>query len=319
MSTLNVSIAVDETVAPTTRNGVNLKNIETRGFVIIRNFLRPEEVDILVKDYYESKTRAQNANYPITYTGPDVFPLLREKIMKYSRAVGKVTSTHVDADQGGVYFSVKKGINFPWHQDHESFYTNQNHIDYLNFYMIIIKDKAEEANLNIVPFDKLKARSPEYHKKLVGRGAVSYIVKNGETHIQSDEPGEKVGILPYDIGSLAETPQLNVGDLLLLRGDSIHSTQASDSARVALSIRMVNSQNRINLKKMVNGNKFKMVMLMNNRQTFNKIFNAFKQLNVTEATYADLIGKFYLDNTPVPSKLKFIIRVLKLRLKLMFA
>lgn len=296
----------------------DLKEIETRGFVVVRNFLSPDEIDILVKDHNESKSRAQNANYPITYMGPEVFPLLRDRIMEFCEAVGKVTSTHVDADQGGVYFSVKKGINFPWHQDHESFYTNQNHIDYLNFYMIVAKDRPDEANLNVIPFDKLKARSPECYNKVVGQGAVSYTVRNGETHVYSDEPGSKIGVLPYDIGILAETPQLNPGDLLLLRGDSIHSTQASDFARVALSIRITNYQNRINLKKMVNGNKFKMIMLTKNRQTFNKIFNAFDKLNAREATYADLISKFAVDNSATPSKFKFMARIFKLRLQLLF-
>ncbi len=304
--------------ATAVRPTVDLKAIETRGFAVIRNFLNQEELNILLNDYNESKNRAQNANYPITYLGPEVFPLLREKIMELSEAVGKVTSTCVDSDQGGIYFSVKKGIKFDWHQDHESFFMNQNHTDYLNFYTIILKEKPEEANLHVIPFDKFKAKSPEYFERVVGGGAIRYEVHNNETRIISDETGKKIGTLPYDIGTLAETPQLNAGDLLLLRGDLIHSTQIADSARVALSVRMANSKNRISLKKMVNGSKAKRITMTNNRQVYTKIFNAFEQLNAVESTYSELIAKFNLDQSPAPSKFKFLLRLFKLRLQLIF-
>lgn len=321
METLTLGDAATYTAAPATAapalSNINFSAVQTRGFVVIRNFLSQEELDILVQDHAQS--RALNGNYPITYAGPGVFPLLRDKILQLSQAVGKVTSTHVDADQGGVYFSVKKGIKFAWHQDHESFYMNQNHIDYLNFYMVIVKEKAEEANLHVVPFDKFRAKSSPYYDRVVGQGAISYEVRDGETHIKSDEPGEKIGVLPYDIGQIAETPHLNAGDLLLLRGDSIHSTQASDTARVALSIRMVNSQSMISLKKMVHGNRFKMVMMMNQRSVFYKIFSAFERLKTNNASYGELIGLIAVDNSPTPSKLKFILKVVLLRLRLLFA
>ena len=38
---------------------------------------------------------------------------------------------------GGTYFSTEKGINFGWHQDHESYFVNQTHQHYLNIYMPI--------------------------------------------------------------------------------------------------------------------------------------------------------------------------------------
>lgn len=309
---------MNETLAPA-RISANLKAIETKGFVVIRNFLDQEEIDIITNDFNESKRRAKNANYPISYAGSEIVDLLREKVTALSESVAEVTSTHVDADQGSLYFSISRGINFGWHQDHESYFLNQDHINYLNFYMIIVKEKREEANLNVIPFDSLKSRSPEYYQKIVGGGAARYEISEGRTHIISDETGKKIGILPYDIGALVETPQLNAGDLLLLRGDLIHSTQVSDSARVALSLRMVSSNTRVSLKKMVSGGKAKRAMMTKNRQTYSRIFNAFKTLKVSESTYAELIDVINQDNSPTPKKWSFVLRHWKLRLRYMFS
>ena len=43
------------------------------------------------------------------------------------------------------YFATEKGINFGWHQDHESYFVNQTHQHYLNIYIPI---KKSELGLN---------------------------------------------------------------------------------------------------------------------------------------------------------------------------
>lgn len=299
-------------------NKLNVESIETKGYVLIRNFLTPEEIEFIRQDYYEAKD-AGNDNYSVSYAGHKVLQLLYDKVIDVSKEVENITSTHVDTDQGLVYFSIKKGINLPWHQDHESYFMNQDHINYLNFYMIIIKEKPEEANLRLIPFDRLRMKSPAYYKKLVGGGATSFTYRNGKTNIFSGQTGSSLGELPYDIDSIAEIPQLNVGDLLLLRGDIIHSTQLANSERVALSFRIASSRTKISLKKMVSGGKFKVVMMMKNRSNFNRILNAFSQLGVTEATNGELRTKINVDASPVPSKLRFLIRIFLLRLRLIFS
>ena len=41
------------------------------------------------------------------------------------------TAIRVDCNLGSFYFATARGA-FPWHQDHESYFTTQNHFDYLN-------------------------------------------------------------------------------------------------------------------------------------------------------------------------------------------
>lgn len=315
MNTIELSPVANHVIAPE-RFKADLREIETRGFVVIRNFLSLQEIDIIKKDYLIQRDRSDNANYSVAFAGAEVYELLSEKILKVGEEVGKVTSTHTDFDQGALYFSIK-GVKFSWHQDHECFFMNQNHIDYLNFYMVIIKEKVEEANLHVIPFDKLKAKSPEYYDMVVGSGARWYTVRDGVTHIYSDEVGASVGTIPFDIATIAETPHLNAGDLLLLRGDIIHSSQESNTNRIALSFRLAYSRTKVSLKKLVNGGKPKMVIMIRNKSNYNRIFDAFKKLNATVATNAELKSKIDL-HSPAPSKLRFILRIMGLRLRFMF-
>jgi hypothetical protein len=49
-------------------------------------------------------------------------------------------------------------------------------------------------------------------------------------------------VLSCDFDEIGDTPQLEAGDLLLLRGDVFHKTQDTDTDRIAISFRMVNSK-----------------------------------------------------------------------------
>src|SRR6185295_1132801 len=71
-------------------------------------------------------------------------------------------------------FATGRGISFSWHQDHESFFTIQNHYDYLNFYIPIVKPRKDKSNLSIVPFDVLERASARSFRKLVRGGATRF-------------------------------------------------------------------------------------------------------------------------------------------------
>lgn len=305
-------------IAKAGRTTGRLSDIETKGFAVVRDFLSHDEIDTIMQDYHAGQTRNQSDDFQISRACSQTFAMLHDRMMSVSEDVGKVTSTDVDVEQGGEYFSISNAVTFPWRQNETSFYLNQNHYNYLNFYMILSKDKREEASVGLIPFDRLKAMSPDCYYRIVG-GAGRFVVQNERTNIYGIEEGKKWGTLPYDIGTLSESHYLRAGDLLLMRGDVIHQLQHSDSGHIILAMRMANSQNRIRLKRMVSGSWPKIVVMMNNRRTFSRIFNAFEKLNAREASYLDLINKYLHDNSPAPSKFNFIIRLLKLRFQLMFS
>lgn len=114
----------------------------------------------------------------------------------------------------------------PWHQDHESFYIVQNHFDYVNFYMPIIKPDPTKSNICLVPFDVLQREAPRAHDFLVRNGAGHFHPVGGRWLATNDDLG---GIRASSMRTWRSSRSLpsSVGDLLLMRGDMVHRTQDS--------------------------------------------------------------------------------------------
>ncbi|MGW6622052.1 hypothetical protein ACWF99_12545 [Nocardia sp. NPDC055002] len=137
------------------------------------------------------------------------------------------------------FFSVdpddpEHSVNFPFHQEHGSYYDFREHLRYTNLYMVLDKADPTESNVTIIPFSELAAADQELHTLAVGSGAARY---TGRTRLD-DDSGSSVQF-QADLEVLAHTPLLSPGDLLLLRGDIIHRTQNQKCRRTAISIRSV--------------------------------------------------------------------------------
>src|SRR5205814_6232367 len=143
-----------------------------------------------------------------------------------------------------------------------------------NFYIPIIKPVRGKSNLAVVPFDVLGARSPEIAQASRGRGATRFAVKSGRmTVVHDNARGGRHGTLPFLLDDIAVTPELDAGDLLLLRGDVIHRTQDTDTRRVAASLRMMNARTRISRDEMVRGGMVKTVIMTQLRNEFQVLFD----------------------------------------------
>lgn len=131
-------------------------------------------------------------------------------------------------------------VDFPWHVDHESFYLYGQHRNYLNIWIPVEKERACDANLCVVPFDRLAAADPDLCRLVEGRGAI----KVDGRRFAFDATG-MTRDCGFDLDSIAEAPELRSGDLLVLRGDVLHRTQNQRAARTALSIRCVDASHTI--------------------------------------------------------------------------
>src|SRR6478752_5574784 len=152
----------------------NLQDLETRGFVLVRGFLAADELDALRADY-ESRPMDDNANYNARTPTSAAIATFQARIEDVLRQVRQQTSIKADVHVPTTsnYFTVgaTNGVDFPWHQDHESYYVLQNNFDYLNFYLPIIKPEVERSNLCIVPVDVLAEAAPQIHDFVERRGA----------------------------------------------------------------------------------------------------------------------------------------------------
>ena len=219
-------------------------NLTNRGFHIIRQYLDDEEITNFQKDYAGNEAIDNNA-YALGKVSPEVLCRIEKKL---SKLLESVKTQHVFAPNhlgGGAYFATENGIDFGWHQDHESLFIQQTHHDYLNIYIPIVKPNLTQSNLSVIPIDSWKAAAPAAWKLLEWQGASSVRLENGKTHISNDHSGGERVRLNFPIDEISETPHLNEGDALLLRGDMFHKTQDTRTSRVALSIRAWNKRRTV--------------------------------------------------------------------------
>ncbi len=280
-------------------------DLETRGFVIVRSFLSEEELRACGEDY-ASQPVGTNRNYSLSPVGGRAHEALQERVRDVLAAIRATTSLRVDLPLGGSYFATGRGIRFGWHQDHESFFAIQNHYDYLNFYVPIQKPRRDRSNLCIVPFDVLEKECPRTYRTLVRGGAANFVQVGKRTLVFLDDTG-RLHLMPSDLDRLAHTPELDPGDLLLLRGDMIHRTQDTETERVSLSFRAASSATLVERSRLADGGPMKAFMMMNDADNYERMFLAFDATGRKAVPFAELRDTIAgMQESPDMGRKKFI-------------
>ena len=277
------------TTAPAAASVVDFSGLQTRGFVVVPGFLSADELERLRADF-NSQPVAENKNYQLTDMSGAASAWMRQRVLDVIGVVRTTTDLKVDLPTSGQYFATgaKRGIYFPWHQDHESFFEIQNHYDYLNFYIPIVKPRPDKSNLSIVPFDVLAARSPRTYGRIV-RGGATRFDRIGPRHVALHDDGCTVHVVRGNLDHMAHSPMLQAGDLLLMRGDVIHKTQDAETERVALSFRAVSSTTIVRRSRLIRGGLLKARMMANHAHKYQRILAAFDDAGRLAMPYGELL------------------------------
>jgi hypothetical protein len=267
---------------------VQWKNLEAQGFVHIPAFLSPSQLAVCTEDYL-SQPVADNRNYALSNVTQRVVDCVRGSLREVIDLVQASTDIKVDLYLGASYFATKRGISFDWHQDHESYYLTQNHYDYLNFYIALVKPRKDKSNLSIVPFDVLQRESPRTFPHVYRSGASTSFSVGGRQVLMHDDSGA-VHAADTTFDRIAVTPQLEAGDLLLLRGDILHKTQDEETSRVALSIRLGFSKTIVRRSTLADGGRAKTRMMARNLSSYQRVFEAFDAAGRDELPLVTLIS-----------------------------
>jgi hypothetical protein len=271
-------------------SGVNWEDLETRGFVHIPAFLSPDELAACRADYAEQPVDAGNRNYELATASERGVGPVRHRIIEVLTAVNANTRLNVDQILDGTYFATTRGIVFNWHQDHESYFTCQNHFDYLNFYLPIVKPLRNKTNLCVVPFDVLERESPKTFRRVVRGGACTTYDLGGRQLVMQDQLGV-THLVRVNLNQLAYTPQLDEGDLLLMRGDILHKTEDNDTDRVSLSIRAANSGTMVRRAQLADGGLVKASVMSRNQQMYLTMFRVFEETGKSELPLSELLKR----------------------------
>lgn len=268
-------------------SSVDFKGLETRGFVLVPSFLSEAELQLCREDFASQPVNTGNRNYNLSPVTGKAHETVLERVREVLARVTASTNLCVNLPLEGSYFATGRGVEFDWHQDHQSFFSIQNHYDYLNFYIPIVKPRKDKSNLCIIPFDVLEKESPRTFRKVVRGGAAHFKRMGARTLVFLDDTGS-VHLMHKELARLAQTPELDPGDLLLMRGDVIHRTQDTETERVSLSFRAANGETLVHRSRLADGGPLKAWMMMNDADTYERMFRAFDTANKKALAFAAL-------------------------------
>jgi hypothetical protein len=257
-------------------DNVNTKDLETRGFLKIPNFLSVEEIDIIEKTHYSIiNSGSENKNYKVL-RGP-IPKSVEYKSFELLAKINQETDIRTNRLVSGADYLDNDFISFyKWHQDHESYYKWQNSYDHLNFWIPVVKPDPYYSGLEVIPLDNFRSIAPDFvDDYIIAQGAKICIKNFNPSRLKDDETGE-IHDLTFDLDTIKETIIIKPGDLLLLRGDILHRSQPSATHRISLSYRAVNDNGIISKQKFFSGCLTKKIMINNNIKAFNKIISLFE-------------------------------------------
>lgn len=247
--------------------------IAHHGFIVINNFIAQTEIHPNLNKYLANancfsdgviksipNTQMSSIRQRIKGVIPDLANALRLRI-----ALNRFAYCAVRIDKSSSAPELKKPFNLHqdpkaspggvlnWHLDHYSYYIYQDHINWLICYIPTHKPSRHFANLAIVPTDVVKQHDPYLHQKIKGRGAMRFRSAEADTleWFEARFPGQPIKIgdwfaiddyvdaspgfkLNIDLEAHKVVPELEAGDLLIMRADVIHRTNDAGSDRISV-------------------------------------------------------------------------------------
>jgi len=257
---------------------INLKDLETKGYCVLKNFLTQSEIQFVLNDF-NSATVGSNKNYQIKRPSLTCVQHVYSKVSALAKEIASSTDLNINMITNEYAFVDNQAINFKWHQEHEPFFTFQQLSNYAIFYMPIVKLQPNISGIDIIPFDELNKSVPEYVDLLKSNGARGFVASGNNTIVSEDSLDASFEI-PINFENIKVTPDIMPGDLVILRGNVIHRTQDTSTARVAFTVKFTDGEHLINKSTLLSGGPTKQRMINNNKSLYNRIL-----LSMTDKDY----------------------------------
>jgi len=237
------------------------------GYTVVPNFLNAEELELFRTDYTSNATTF--GHYGIKMVTRSVMDSVASNFTSMLSEIRQSTSIKADSIIYPQLYINNQKTSFDWHQEHESWYLEQESINHLNFYIPLHKESPHKSGISVIPMWVFKNQ----HDLLYNKGARRF-VPGERTKVIDDDAGEEF-YLDFDINKYSVTPNIMPGDLLLMRGDLIHKTQDTETERYSVSIRCTYGGKIISKSRLFSGCDTKMRYLENNSKLYNRVKNTF--------------------------------------------
>lgn len=228
----------------------NLRDLETKGFVILKDFFNNDELSLLLGLYRVEKEKLADTGFSnpryniVTLNTPDAIASKIESVLK---EISATTNLCVDSAQKSVSYYDTDYVNWKWHQDLEPYLIFQDSYNSINFWFPLVKTDPNGSGLSLVPMDKLMDADPTLvSDTILGHGGKGFWVKDDGTTEVRDHVSDKKYIINININEIMETPTVVPGDVIAFRYDVLHKTQPdSVPGRISASVRCYNSRGYI--------------------------------------------------------------------------
>jgi ectoine hydroxylase-related dioxygenase (phytanoyl-CoA dioxygenase family) len=206
----------------------NLKELDIDGYTVLKNIITEPEIEKLYHAYLEISNKKREIVKSLN-TG-----ILNAKIHDLMFAINTDTSLKLDVISFAVCYFDTAFYSNNWHQDHESILCYKDAFNAINLWIPLVKPDEHKSGLDIIPFSKLSPTDITYFK---GFGARRLMSENNRTYALDDNNGGHRTNFSFDLTELSVSPAISVGDVLVMRGDTIHRSQDTNTHRIAISIR----------------------------------------------------------------------------------
>ena len=248
------------------------KNLNQKGYFIIKNFLNKSDIDQSIINYLRKKEKFVDG--VIHGIDKKFYVNINKKIREISKKLNnknlnisdkkfcyasiKIKKTNNEKSKLLKPFNIYKdpkispGGVLNWHIDHFTYYFHNDHKNYLICYMPILKSHSKYSNVALIPYDVLKKEDWYTFKKIQDRGAARFRkvekdtkpwfdmrfnknTKIGDWYVLDDYNDSSQGWkMKFDLESKKIVPQLNLYDLLIMKADVIHKTNDAKIDRIAI-------------------------------------------------------------------------------------
>ena len=280
-------------------------SLEERGFCVVPEFLSREEIDFLVADFeaspdysYPTKTKhaarhpgdkpdaAQTGVLRANATGRrEAFQRIGPRMEEFAQGV-----TGAKAVLYAILYTQTPATDLRCHQDHVTFWLTEYDRTHLISWIPLVKPSRSEAGLHVIPWDRLREKSPRLFNLCRRSGASNlHSLRDGGTLYVSDWSGVHWHEENLEVKEVMETPEMRPGDLLLLSHNTIHATQTTDDRRLAVTLRTCDPETPIDWHRVAGSpTPAKMRGLATQHQTYFPAFQATQENNFG-ITLADVL------------------------------
>ncbi len=228
---------------------MDYRTIEKNGFIHLKNIISNDDVKKLVFEF-QSAEGISNKKYNIKRVANSSRDILRPYYLHIMEQLSSQTDLTLNtlADSGGAYFSTNDGVH-DWHQDSLTYYLYQTHKNFVIFWTPIIKPTPSFGNLSLFPYGEFKKADEELFKRRKDKGAAHFYQKGSQNIFHLTDSGQdSILNVNFNLNELQVTPHVEVGDVLVMKGDLFHRTQIKSSDRVAISLYGLNQDTVLTLK-----------------------------------------------------------------------